>query len=93
MIDAPPSRLLPALHSQFFNFFHLPITALLSEALIAPSTSIVSINLPHQCMRQADMSPVLEARLEQASLLKKVVDAIKDLVQVCPLHLLRASLD
>jgi hypothetical protein len=44
-------------------------------------------------MRQADTSPVLEARLEQASLLKKVVDAIKDLVQVCPLHLLRASLD
>ncbi|RMY39506.1 hypothetical protein D0866_01891 [Hortaea werneckii] len=32
---------------------------------------------------RADTLPVLEARLEQAQLLKKVVDAIKDLVQDC----------
>ncbi|KAJ9286915.1 hypothetical protein DTO021C3_5435 [Paecilomyces variotii] len=39
--------------------------------------------LPHTHTHTHTQSKMLEARLEQASLLKKVVDAIKDLVQDC----------
>ncbi|RDW67730.1 proliferating cell nuclear antigen [Coleophoma cylindrospora] len=48
-----------------------------------PSADPLQGKAEHLLVAQADIRIVLEARLEQADLLKKVVDAIKDLVQDC----------
>ncbi|OJZ92627.1 hypothetical protein ASPFODRAFT_56200 [Aspergillus luchuensis CBS 106.47] len=61
------------------SFFHLLTTTYLSQPLLI---FLFSFSLAsHHCMLTT--ISVLEARLEQASLLKRVVDAIKDLVQDC----------
>jgi hypothetical protein len=63
-----------------------PQLQLLLSTLILKYTRVGQTPIPLLAIIEQDTDwrfPVLEARLEQADLLKKVVDAIKDLVQDC----------
>ncbi|KAK4628979.1 Proliferating cell nuclear antigen [Fulvia fulva] len=74
---------LESLPGFIFYFLGTAIVSVLIFQLKAEQNAKAFFFRPTGDLWAGDMFGVLEARLEQANLLKKVVDAIKDLVQDC----------
>ncbi|OKP12502.1 Proliferating cell nuclear antigen [Penicillium subrubescens] len=84
-VEGSPTDALKALNGERPDLTHSFEDEEIFEAVVLPASrnKRASLTRDERLARVREARAMLEARLEQASLLKRVVDAIKDLVQDC----------